>query len=120
MSRSDYITQELKDYWFDTLEKGACIGVYSSWVKEWTSLLNYIVCSKNVVIYTISIEELIHLSKKIIPLRDRLEKIKLRIQNHEVDDLDYFTFPKKFMEKNLVNKTDDIIRKERKKFVEKK
>ena len=57
----------------------------------------------------ISISDLLNLSKNIIALQDRLKRVKLRIKNHLVDDLDYFTFPKKIMLSNLLNKTDEEI-----------
>ena len=36
-------------------------------------------------------------------IKDRLDIAKLRIKNNEVDEIDYFTFPKKYLEMNLVN-----------------
>ena len=41
------------------------------------------------------------LAKDIIALKDRLNLIKLRIKNKQVDDLDYFTFPDRFLEHRL-------------------
>lgn len=38
------------------------------------------------------------MAKSTIALNDRLSVIKLRIQNKMVDDIDYFTFPKRFLE----------------------
>jgi len=64
----------------------------------------------------ISISDLLNLSKNIIALQDRLKRVKLRIKNHLVDDLDYFTFPKKIMLSNLLNKTDEEIINERRKY----
>ena len=88
------VTDQSKDFWLDTLEVGACIGVYSAWSKEKTSLLDYIAFSKCVVVQMISVSELQKLSTKIIPLADRIKRMKLRVNNDEVDDIDYFTFPK--------------------------
>ena len=38
-----------------------------------------------------------------IDIKDRIDIAKLRIKNNEVDEIDYFTFPKKYLEINLVN-----------------
>ena len=38
-------------------------------------------------------------------IKDRVDIAKLRIKNNEVDEIDYFTFPKKYLEMNLVNQT---------------
>lgn len=46
------------------------------------------------------------MAKDIIALNDRLNVIKLRIKNKEVDDIDYFTFPARFLEYRLKDKTE--------------
>ncbi len=75
--------------------------MYASWVREWTSLVTYIVESNQCTVYLISVPDLIKLSKEIIPLADRIKRAKLRIQNKLVDDIDYFTFSKKMFEANV-------------------
>ena len=41
----------------------------------------------------------------MIALKDRLNVIKLRISKHHVDDIDYFTFPKRFLQNEIEKAT---------------
>ena len=43
-------------------------------------------------------KDLESLGKDEMALRDRLDIIKSRIRNKMVDDIDYFTFPKKLLQ----------------------
>lgn len=83
-------------YWLDTLEKGACISVFNCF-ENTKSIVNFYAASRKVIIDTISVHDLEKLAKEIIVLNDRLNIIKLRIKNKSVDDIDYFTFPKRFL-----------------------
>jgi hypothetical protein len=85
-------TKKLKSYWFDTLDKGACISVFSCF-SDFKSLINLYASSPHCIIQFIKAKDLEKLGQEIISLNDRLSVIKLRIQNKEVDDIDYFTFP---------------------------
>lgn len=96
VERCDPFTGEVESYWFDTLEKGACISVFNCFSNT-NSLINFYASSKKVVIEFISVDDLLNLTKDIIALNDRINVIKLRIQNKNVDDIDYFTFPKHFL-----------------------
>ena len=66
-------------------------------------MVNYYACSKKCVIDYIEVEDLENLAKEIIPLNDRLNIIKLRINNKELDDIDYFTYPKRHLESNVLD-----------------
>lgn len=74
------------------MDKGACISVFSCF-SDTKSLINLYAASPHCVIQFIKARDLEKLGEEIIPLNDRLNIIKLRIQNGEVDDIDYFTFP---------------------------
>jgi len=51
---------------------------------------------------------------------DRLNILRERIRNQLVDDIDYFPFPKKYLESSLENKTDEDFKIERKKYLNSK
>ena len=68
-----------------------------------TTLVNYIAASEYCVVYHIKITELEELGKKHIALQDRLSLVKARIMNRLVGDIDYFPFPRKFMEQQDIN-----------------
>jgi hypothetical protein len=42
-------------------------------------------------------------------LADRLNVVKLRTKNCLVDDLDYFPFPKKYLENLLIKKSEEEL-----------
>jgi len=65
----------------------------------------------------IDVNELMELCTNDIALQDRVKTVKLRIKNNLVDDIDYFTFPKRWLEQNLENKTDEDIKKERRQYI---
>ena len=60
--RFDPETNEMKDYWFDTLEKGVSMQVYNSFMTDKTSLLDFYSSSSPCRIYYIDHKELIKLS----------------------------------------------------------
>lgn len=80
-------------YWLDTIGKGACISVFNCF-KNTKSLVNYYVESCNCVIDMIDVKDLEQLGEEMLALYDRLDLIKLKIQNKLVNDIDYFKFPK--------------------------
>ena len=96
IERLDPDTNELQSYWLDTIEKGACFSVFNCFSNT-KSMVNFYAASPNCIINTINAKDLENLGKEIIPLNDRLNVIKLRIQNKLVDDIDYFTFPKRLL-----------------------
>ena len=96
-------TKRLKSYWFDTLDKGACISVFSCF-SDYKSLINLYASSPHCIIQFIKAKDLEMLGQEILPLNDKLNIIKLRIQNKEVDDIDYFTFPMHV----LMNELNDL------------
>ena len=91
-----------QNYWFDNLEKGVCLNVYNSFKQGKLSLLDYYASSGNNIMYLIPIEDLIELGKTNQQIGDRIDIAQLRIQYDLVDDLDYFKFPKRNLECNLV------------------
>ena len=101
-----------EDLWLDTLEKGACLSVYNAFNPDWTSLLTFKAAQKNTILFKLKASDLESLAVNNIEIKDRLEIAKLRIKNNEVDEIDYFTFPKKYLEVNLVNQTrKDMVEK---------
>jgi hypothetical protein len=46
--------------------------------------------------------------------------VKLRIRNKLVDDIDYFTFPLRYLEKSNINKNEAEFHIERKRYLEQK
>lgn len=60
--RTDFQTGDYEDIWLDTLEKGACMGVYSVFNSEWTSPLTYKAAEKNTILLKIKVSELEELS----------------------------------------------------------
>jgi len=87
----------------DTLEKGACLSVYNAFNPDWTSLLTFKAAEKNTMLLKLKASDLEDLGVANMEIKDRLDIAKLRIKNNEVDEIDYFTFPKKYLEMNLVN-----------------
>ena len=49
-------------------------------------------------------------------INDKVKIVKLRIKNREVDDIDYFKFPKKYLLKNNIDKSNEDYALERKKY----
>ena len=68
------------------------------------------------MVFIIKAEDLEELAKKNMRIKDKLQIAKLRVENKLVDDLDYFTFPKKYLEKNLQDKTRQDLLIQRKKY----
>lgn len=85
----------------DTLDKGACFSVYTAFCEERTSLVDFYANSNKCIVYQINSQDLVDLARDNIDIKDRLNTVKLRIKNNMVDDIDYFTFPKKYLEHNL-------------------
>lgn len=105
VERRNPISGELQSYWLDTLTKGACFSVFNCF-ENTKSLVNFYASSKSTIIDQIHIDDLLNLGKDIQALSDRLDIIKLRIQNKLVDDIDYFTFPMRFLEQLNEQKTE--------------
>ena len=53
--------------------------------------------SNSCVVYYISVKDLEALGKQIIALGDALTLIKLKIENKMLADIDFFTFPKRYL-----------------------
>lgn len=64
--------------------------------------------------------DLNELAEQDMQIKDRLNTVSLRINNKLVDDIDYFTFPTKFLEKTNIGKTDADYIKDRKKYLQSK
>ena len=69
--------------------------------------------SENNVMYFISVADLFELSKHEIDLADRLEIAKVRITHDLVDSLDFFLFPVKFLEINVLKRSDAQVKADR-------
>ena len=69
-------------------------------------MVNFYASSQDCVILSIDIADIESLAKENIVLNDRLSVIKIRIKNKAVDDIDYFTYPKRFLESNVENQTE--------------
>jgi hypothetical protein len=118
--RTDADTGIREDIWLDTLEKGACLSVYNSFNKDWTSLLTYKAAARDTVLLKLKASDLEDLGKISYKIADKVNIAKLRIKSDEVDEIDYFTFPKKYLEINLVNQTRKDMFNYRKNLREKK
>lgn len=79
--------------------------MYNSFNPDWTSLLTFKAAEKNTIMLKLKASDLEDLAISNLEIKDRLEIAKLRIKKNEVDEIDYFTFPKKYLEMNLVNQT---------------
>lgn len=71
-----------------------------------TNSLTNLYAATPCVINFIRAKDLEHLSKSIIALKDRLNVIKLRIEKNMVDDIDYFTFPKRLLQSQIEMQTE--------------
>ena len=60
--RVDPYQKNEEDYWLDNLDKGASIAVYTAFIPEITSLVNFFASSKCCVVLEIDVKELIDLS----------------------------------------------------------
>ena len=87
------------------MERGACISVFNCF-EDTKSLVNFYASTSHCVIDYIHVDDLENLAKDIIVLQDRINLIKLRIQSGQVDDIDYFTFPKRFLQQSMENQTE--------------
>jgi hypothetical protein len=104
-------TEQMDDYWLDTLEKGACFSVYNAFAPDWHSLVTYKASAKNTIILKMNVAELQALGVNNLTIKDKVDIAKLRVINHEVDEIDYFTFPKKYLEVMLVNQSrQDMVK----------
>ena len=109
VERADPKTSKTESFWFDTLERGACLSVFTCFVSNQKSLVNLYAATPCVILF-IKASDLEALGKEIIALKDRLNIIKLRIKNRHVDDIDYFTFPKRLLQTEIEKQTDEHIR----------
>jgi len=116
----DMVEQRRVDYFLQNIGRGACIGVYTAFQQRSKSLVSYTVCSPILKIAKINIDELKALAKKNIELGDRLETIIERVRKNLVGDIDFFPFPKKYLENSLLNKSDQKLQEERSAFMQKK
>ena len=73
------------------------------------------------VIHSINAKDLEDLAQEDMWIKDRLQLIKVKIEKNLVDDIDYFTFPKRFLQ-DVIDKTklEEQGKLNRKKFVESK
>ena len=91
----------MTNIWFDHLNQGTCFGVYNSFSDVNTSLVDYYASSKHVSVYKIDVTDLEKAAENSIQLRNNLDIVKLRIKNNHVGDIDYFKYPKRFLEKSI-------------------
>jgi hypothetical protein len=64
------------------------------------------------MIATIDIDELIQLCQgdsSLIWLLDKLKTTRFRVKYNLLDDLDYFTFPRKYINHKRLEENDDIM-----------
>ena len=64
-------------------------------------MVSYIACSKKTMVFSLNSKDLIELGQSNYKIKDKIDIALLRIKNNLVDKLDYFTFPRKYLEKNL-------------------
>lgn len=109
--------RQQEDFWFDTLEIGACFNVYNSFSEKKSSLLTYVASSEDCQIGMINVAQLMELAQNNANLQYALKTVQLRIKHDLVDDLDVFTFPMKFLEFRNQDLSDKEIRQQRRDFV---
>ena len=88
-------TGEQEDFWMANLKEGSCINVYNSFQKDKESFFSFYVLTQTCQIDYLKIEALEELKVNYLDLSDVLKILYHRIKLGHVDDLDYFTFPKK-------------------------
>ena len=93
--RKDSETGEQEDFWMVNLKEGSCINVYNSFQKDKESFFSFYVLTQTCQIDYLNIETLEELKVNYLDLSDVLKILYHRIKLGHVDDLDYFTFPKK-------------------------
>lgn len=108
VQRGDYLNnKEEMDIWFATLEIGACFNVYNCFSKSRTTRVTYIASSKVVTVGLIKVSDLKALSQENQNLYDTMKKVKLKVEENLVDEIDFFTFPKKYLEPSSHELTDE-------------
>lgn len=105
VERVDPDTGKPQSYWFDTLEKGACLSVYTCFGNS-KSLVNLYAASVCTIQF-IKTKDLEDLGKRNVALKERLNVIKLKIENSLVGDIDYFTFPKRLLQSEIEKHTEE-------------
>lgn len=113
VSRKDPFSNEVVDIWLDNLKKGTCIEVYNCFQDENTPLVDYYANSKPAVLYFVDVADLEARAKNVLALKHRLDIVKLRIKSKLVGDIDYFKYPRRFLEQNVARTVDEDIRKYR-------
>lgn len=115
------ISGDNSDYWLADIDIGTCFNVYNCFSEgNITSLVSYRVISKRCQIEFISTKDLQKLSSHFVEIHDALNIGIQRIKNSLVDDIDYFLFPKKYLEQKNNNKTREDIQKERLEYIKTK
>jgi hypothetical protein len=92
-------TKERVDYWICTLRQGGCFNVYSPFSSKRSSIV-YFVTTEDCLIEYLSLAELKEASLNMIKLHDILTETREKVKKNKVDDLDFFTFPQKFLDWN--------------------
>ena len=108
IERTNPTTGIHESYWFDTLQKGTCLSVFNCFTSNSKSVINLYAATPCTILF-IKASDLEDLGKEIIALKDRLDIIKLRIKNRQVDDIDYFTFPKRLLQSEIEKLTEPKI-----------
>ena len=112
------LQEKYDDMWLDTLEVGACFNVYNCFFKDKLPILDFFANSVVTKLYCLKADDLMKLG--CISLQDKIRTTKVRVTQNLVDDIDYFPFPKKYLESNVQFKTNEDFRQERKNYAEKK
>lgn len=107
VSRRDPSKLTQRDIWFDNLEKGTCFEVFNAIDDNSQTLLDYVANSRFTVLYKIDRDDLDREAQNCLVLKNRLQIVRLRIKNKEVGDLDYFKFPKRYLDCAFLDQTDE-------------
>jgi hypothetical protein len=94
------------------LTRGSCFNVYAPFSENKLSLVSYYANSPGVMIATIDIDELFKLAtsdSNLINLSDTLKAIRFRVKYNLLDDLDYFMFPRRYVNLKHMIDNEDIF-----------
>ena len=103
------LTDQTEDYWLGNIGPGSCIDAYNCFNTHKKSIVSYFANSNICQIVYIKLRDLFNLGKSIIELNHSLKVAELKSRGL-VDDIDYRTFPKKYL---YINRIEISEKKER-------
>ena len=92
-----------EDLWIGDLEQGSCFNAHLPFHDNNLSKVSFYSNSKYLNIGYLDIDEIFKLCQNdssLIPVLDKLKKTKFKVKYNLLDDLDFFTFPRKYIYTN--------------------